>query len=164
MKQFDCFAGQNLSLYKDRAYKILSADRAVDVGLAEVKILKNGKKRTVKSTAALKQTIIITFSRKMMEYQRHIRNNQIGRAKLLLRNIDPESYKKGPHDVTRFIKRNSKSKTGEEVTDSYVLNEERIQEEKYDGYYAIATNLERDTEETEADFVRNVLSVNEKRY
>ena len=164
MKQFDRFAGQNLSLYKDRAFKILNADRAVDVGLTEVKILKNGKKRTVKSTAALKQTIIITFSRKMMEYQRHIRNNQIGRAKLLLKNIDPESYKKGPHDVTRFIKRNSKSKTGEGVTDSYVLNEERIQEEKYDGYYAIATNLERDTEETEADFVRNVLSVNEKRY
>lgn len=165
MKQFDRFAGQNLSLYKDRAFKILNADRAVDVGLTEVKILKNGKKRTVKSTAALKQTIIITFSRKMMEYQRHIRNNQIGRAKLLLKNIDPESYKKGPHDVTRFIKRNSKSKTGEEVTDSYVLNEERIQEEeKYDGYYAIATNLERDKEETEADFVRNVLSINEKRY
>lgn len=165
MKQFDRFAEQNLSLYKDRAFKILNADRAVDVGLTEVKILKNGKKRTVKSTAALKQTIIITFSRKMMEYQRHIRNNQIERAKLLLKNINPESYKKGPHDVTRFIKRNSKSKTGEEVTDSYVLNEERIQEEeKYDGYYAIATNLERDKEETEADFVRNVLSVNEKRY
>ena len=40
-----------------------------------------------------------------MEYQRYIRSRQIERAKKLLKNLDPETYKKGPHDVTRFIKR-----------------------------------------------------------
>lgn len=96
LKEFDRMNKENRSLYQDRAFKLLTADRAVDVGLTEVKICKNGKKKTVKSRAMLKQTIIITFSRKMLEYQRHIRNNQIQRAKILLKDIDPETYKKGP--------------------------------------------------------------------
>lgn len=88
-----------------------------------------------------------------MEYQRHIRNKQIERARRLLANLDPESYKKGPHDVTRFIKRNHEEKSDIKETQKYVLNQERIdQEEKYDGYYAIATNLQRDENESEAVF------------
>ena len=110
MKTFDRKDPDNLSLYNDHAYKIIDADKAFDVGLYEEKICKNGKVKKVKSKATLKQKIIISFSRKMMEYQRYIRNRQIERAKKLLENIDPETYKKGPHDVTRFIKRISKSK------------------------------------------------------
>ena len=52
-----------------------------------------------------------------MEYQRYIRNRQIERAKKLLKNLDPETYKKVPHDVTRFIKRTSSTKSGEKITD-----------------------------------------------
>lgn len=47
----------------------------------------------------------------MMEYHRYIRNRQIERAKKLLKNLDPETYKKGSHDVTRFIKRTSSTKS-----------------------------------------------------
>ena len=131
-----------LSLYNDKAYKVIEADKAIDLGLYEENQLKNGKKRKVKSKALLKQRIIITFSRKTMEYQRHIRNKQIERAKKLLKNMDPESFKKGPHDVTRFIKRVSSSKSGDRVVDAYIINQSVIdEEEKYDGYYAIATNL-----------------------
>lgn len=163
MKTFDRFDENNRSLYDDRVFKILTADRAVDVGLTEKKLYKNGRTKTVKSKALLKQTIVITFSRKMMEYQRHIRNNQIERAKRLLENIDPQSYKKGPHDVTRFIKRNHKSSA--DVKDEYELDQERInQEEKYDGYYAIATNLQMDKNESEAEFIHSILAINEKRY
>ena len=119
LKAFDKMDAENLSLYNDKAYKILKADRTVDLGLHEEVTLKNGKTRMVKSKALLKQKIIITFSRKMMEYQRAVRNRQIERAKKLLKNMDPDSYKKGPNDVTRFIKRISSSTCGDAVTDTY---------------------------------------------
>lgn len=90
----------------------------------------------VRAKGHLEQKLIITFSRKMMEYQRSIRNGQIQRAKKLLENLDPEKYKKGPNDVTRFIKKKGQTK------DKYELDEDRIrEEEKYDGFYAVATNL-----------------------
>jgi len=145
LKSFDKKDKINLPLYMDKAYKIIEADRAIDLGLYEEKILKNGKTRKVKSKALLTQKIIITFSRKVMEYQRYIRNRQIERAKKLLKNMDPDSYKKGPHDVTRFIKRVPSSKSGDKITDLYIIDQSVIdEEEKYDGYYAVATNLEDD--------------------
>ena len=165
MKAFDRFQEGNLSLYQDRAFKLLSADRAVDTGLMETVVCKNGKKKRVSSKALLHQTIIVTFSRKMMEYQRHIRNSQIDRARSLLKTLDPETFKKGPNDVTRFIRRNPKYKEGTGAADEYVLNQERIElEEKYDGYYAVATNLQKEETESDEEFVRNILSKNEKRY
>ena len=157
MKGFDRFEKENKGLYNDHAYKILNADRAFDVGLYEEKICKNGRVRRVKSKATLHQKIIISFSRKMMEYQRYIRNRQIERAKKMLKNLDPETYKKGPHDVTRFIKRISSTKSGEKVTDRYELNQSIIdEEEKYDGFYAVATNLD--------DSAKDILEVSANRY
>lgn len=165
MKEFNRFDNSNLELYRDRAFKVLTADRAVDTGLTEVKTYKNGRKRVVKSKAALKQTIIVTFSRKMMEYQRHIRDNQIERARTLLKNIDPETYKKGPHDVTRFIKKNPGKESEDTASGEYIIDEDRIrEEEKYDGYYAVATNLQKDEGETSKSFVAGILSINEQRY
>ena len=157
LKSFDRKDKTNLSLYNDRAYKIIEADRAVDLGLYEEVQLKNGKTKKVKSKALLKQRIIITFSRKMMEYQRAVRNRQIERAKKLLQNMDPDSYKKGPHDVTRFIKRTSSSKSGEKVLDTYTIDQKVIaEEEKYDGFYAVATNLDDDAQ--------TILEISSKRY
>ncbi len=44
--------------------------------------------------------------------------------------------------VTRFIKRVSCTETGEKVKDSYEIDQHMIEEEeKYDGFYAVATNL-----------------------
>ena len=43
----------------------------------EEKILKNGKKKMVRAKGHLEQKLIITFSRKMMEYQRSIRNGLV---------------------------------------------------------------------------------------
>ena len=151
MKTFDRFDEKNRELYDDRAYKILAADKAFDCGLYEEKVCKNGKIKNVKSKAVLHQKIIITFSRKMMEYQRYIRNRQIERAKKLLKNLDPETYKKGPNDITRFIKRSTPSK------EDYEIDYELIaEEEKYDGYYAVATNLE--------DPAADIISISSNRY
>lgn len=142
-----------LALYNDKAYKILNADKAEDTGLYEIKVLKNGKIRRIKSKGTLKQDIIVTFSRKLMEYQRNIRARQIQRAKRIIRNMDPETYKKGPNDVTRFIKRVKDA----EQKEIYIIDNSVIaEEEKYDGFYAVATNLEDD--------VKSILEINAQRY
>lgn len=157
MRSFDRKAPENLSLYEDKAYKIINADNVIDLDLYEEKQYKNGKTRQVKAKGVLKQKLIITFSRKAMEYQRYIRNRQIERAKTLLKNIDPETYKKGPHDVTRFIKRTSKGASGEKATDRYEINSKLIEdEEKYDGFYAIATNLNDDA--------KTIVDINARRH
>jgi len=157
MKSFDRFQKENLPLYNDTVYKVLTADRAVDTGLYEEKTYKNGKTRMVKSKGILKQRIIITFSRKMMEYQRHIRSSQIERARRILDYYNVEDVKKGPHDVTRFIKRTSTGKEGEKAYDHYAIDQDVIDhEEKYDGYYAVATNLKDD--------VKVILEINSQRY
>lgn len=92
-----------------------------------------------------------------MEYQRIIRNRQIERAKKLLELKDPEEIKKGPNDVKRFMKRISQTKSGEKASVMYKLDEEKIAgEERYDGYYAVATNLQ--------DPVKDILAVSRKRY
>ena len=157
MKEFDRLEKENLPLYNDIVYKVINADRAVDVGLYEEKVLKNGRTQMVKSKATLKQKIIVTFSRKTMEYQRHIRNAQIERAKKILNNKNVEDIKKGTHDVTRFIKRTSIGKNGEKASDHYTIDQSIIdKEEKYDGYYAVATNLDDDA--------KTILEINSGRY
>ncbi len=157
MKEFDRYDKENLGLYNDFAYKVIPADKAVDLGLYEEKVLKNGRIKRVKATGLLRQRIIVTFSRKMMEYQRTVRNRQIERAKKLLDRKDPEEIKKGPNDVKRFMKRITHTKSGEKAEVEYQLDEEKIaEEEKYDGYYAVATNL--------LDPARDILAVAHKRY
>ena len=152
MKSFDREKEENRALYNDCVYKIIEADHAFDLGLYETVVLKNGKTVKQKSKAVLQQKLIVTFSRKMMEYQRFIRNRQIERAKEMLSNLDPETYKKGPNDVTRFIKRANK-----DSADRYELDLERIEEEaKYDGYYAVATNLD--------DPAGDILKISSQRY
>ena len=137
MKSFDRTDDKYLDYYNGYIYKSFEASNLVDIGLTEIKQFKNGKTKEIKSKGVLKQRIIVTYSRKMAEYQKKVRERQIERAKNLLKTIDPETYKKGPNDVTRFIKKNKVSNK----TD-YCLDEERIkEEEKYDGFYAIATNI-----------------------
>lgn len=157
MKRFDRFDKRNLDLYNDKAYKVINADKAFDLGLYEHVKLKNGRTVKRKSKGLLSQRILLTFSRKTMEYERAVRNRQIERAKKLLAFHDPEEIKKGPNDVRRFLKRTAKTKSGEKAVVSYMLDEEKIaEEEKYDGYYAVATNL--------ADPAKDILAVSEGRY
>lgn len=157
MKSFDRFDKNNLSLYNDRIYKLIPAELAVDMGLYEYKELKNGKIRKQKAKGKVDQYIIVTFSRKMMEYQRAVRKRQVERAKELLKVGDPEEIKKGPNDVRRFLKRISKGSDGSDAKVKYALDKDKIaEEERYDGFYAVATNLD--------DPAKDILAVMEKRY
>lgn len=157
MKEFDRYQEENLSLYNDFAYKVIPADQVVDLGLYEEKVCKNGKVKRVKATGILEQKLIVTFSRKMMEYQRAVRSRQIERAMKLLATQDPEEIKKGPNDVKRFMKRVIQTQSGEKATAVYAIDEEKIaEEEKYDGFYAVATNLDDDA--------KQILAISKKRY
>lgn len=151
MRTFDKKDANNLSLYNDFAYKAIPANTAMDTGLYEEKVYKNGRTKKVKAKGTLHQYIIVTFSRKMMEYQRTIRERQLERAKKLLRLKDPEKIKKGPNDIRRFLKNTSSD------TANYVLDMDKIhEEEKYDGFYAVATNLD--------DSDKDILAVAQNRY
>lgn len=151
MRTFDKKDANNLSLYNDFAYKVIPANTAMDTGLYEEKVYKNGRTKKVKAKGTLHQYIIVTFSRKMMEYQRTIRERQLERAKKLLRLKDPEKIKKGPNDIRRFLKNTSSD------TANYVLDMDKIhEEEKYDGFYAVATNLD--------DSAKDILAVAQNRY
>lgn len=151
MRTFNKKDANNLSLYNDFAYKVIPANTAMDTGLYEEKVCKNGRTKKVKAKGTLHQYIIVTFSRKMMEYQRTIRERQLERAKKLLRLKDPEKIKKGPNDIRRFLKNTSSD------TANYVLDMDKIhEEEKYDGFYAVATNLD--------DSAKDILAVAQNRY
>lgn len=151
MRTFNKKDANNLSLYNDFAYKVIPANTAMDTGLYEEKVYKNGRTKKVKAKGTLPQYIIVTFSRKMMEYQRTIRERQLERAKKLLRLKDPEKIKKGPNDIRRFLKNTSSD------TANYVLDMDKIhEEEKYDGFYAVATNLD--------DSAKDILAVAQNRY
>lgn len=151
MRTFNKKSANNLSLYNDFAYKVIPANTAMDTGLYEEKVYKNGRTKKVKAKGTLHQYIIVTFSRKMMEYQRTIRERQLERAKKLLRLKDPEKIKKGPNDIRRFLKNTSSD------TANYVLDMDKIhEEEKYDGFYAVATNLD--------DSAKDILAVAQNRY
>lgn len=151
MRTFNKKDVNNLSLYNDFAYKVIPANTAMDTGLYEEKVYKNGRTKKVKAKGTLHQYIIVTFSRKMMEYQRTIRERQLERAKKLLRLKDPEKIKKGPNDIRRFLKNTSSD------TANYVLDMDKIhEEEKYDGFYAVATNLD--------DSAKDILAVAQNRY
>lgn len=151
MRTFNKKDANNLSLYNDFAYKVIPANTAMDTGLYGEKVYKNGRTKKVKAKGTLHQYIIVTFSRKMMEYQRTIRERQLERAKKLLRLKDPEKIKKGPNDIRRFLKNTSSD------TANYVLDMDKIhEEEKYDGFYAVATNLD--------DSAKDILAVAQNRY
>lgn len=153
MKSFDRFDESNLPLYNDMIYKVVEANHLVDLGLEEIYYTKSGKKKTRTVTGELKQYIIITFSRKSMEYQRTIRNKQIERASSLISSNNIEKLSKNQNDPKRFIKKVKKN------SDEYVIDEEKIKEEEmYDGFYAIATNLDAPKEYSE------IISINSQRY
>lgn len=146
MKNFDRKDENNIDYYNGYVYKSIEVDKLIDLGLYEDKVLKNGKIKQVKSKGTLKQRIIITYSRKRAEYQKAIRDKQVKRAQTLLKNIDPDTYKKGPNDITRFIK--CAKVAGKK---DYSIDQDRIDEETmYDGFYAVATNI---FDESEQDII-----------
>lgn len=90
----------------------------------------------------IEQKFIVTFSLKYMNYQRKIRNEQIVRAQKALRSTE-KCERTRQSDYKRFITKVPVTNSGEVAEKTiYGINEQKIlDEEKYDGFYAVATNL-----------------------
>lgn len=94
------------------------------------------------------QTLIVTYSLKYKLYQQTVRNRQIERAKKYLEHPS-ESDRCSKTDAKRFIKKTPITKDGEIAENTaYDLDKAAIAEEsKYDGFYAVCTNLDDDPSE-----------------
>ena len=106
----------------------------------------------------LEQRLIVTYSVKYQEYQTHIRNNQIERAKKIIEQNPKKIGKAKQNDPKRFIQITNTTSNGEIAEEThYNINQDIIDEEaKYDGLYAVCTNLEDDVEE--------IIKVNHRRW
>ena len=106
----------------------------------------------------LEQRLIVTYSVKYQEYQKNIRNNQISRAQKIIASNPNKLKKATQNDPKRFIKTLNVTKDGEIAEKSiYTINQSIIDEEaKYDGLYAVCTNLE--------DSVEDIIRVNKRRW
>ena len=131
-------------------------------------------------TAHVKQDLIVTFQVKYMDYLRNVRNGQIERAKNKISSskkgdkiklsVNPNDYRRLiKEEVSEEIKTVSKKKN---QSDDNSLNEEKKkvkyyytysidneaikEEEKYDGYYGVTTNLNGD--------VKDILKISKNRW
>lgn len=105
------------------------------------------KSRWIKEDG-LEQQLIVTYSVKHRNYQRTIRSRQIERALKTLKNGKASVESKRQNDPKRFIKAAHATKEGD-VADKtvYYIDETIVKEEEiYDGFYAVCTNLEDDAQ------------------
>lgn len=94
----------------------------------------------------LEQRLIVTFSKKYLFYQRGIREGHIERASRAIESNPSRLKTKGVNDYRRLIQKVAITNEGEVAEGRiYALDEDRIREEEmYDGFYAVCTNLEDD--------------------
>ena len=94
-------------------------------------------------TKSVKQDTIVTFCFKYFDYNRNIRNSQIERAKKNINSNNVTRKGKNQNDPNRFIEEITSTSDGVVANEkTYSINEDLIkEEEKYDGYYALSTNL-----------------------
>ena len=105
------------------------------------------------------QIMYVTYSPKYALYQREVRSRQIERAQKMVENRSKKKSYSNPNDPSRFVKKTEVTKDGEAADQTfYELDYSRIEEEsRFDGYYAVCTNLTEDT-------VQDVLKVSEGRW
>lgn len=115
------------------------------------------KERWIKD-GDFEQRLIVTYSVKYQEYQKHIRNHQIHRAKNLIEKNPQKMGKAKQNDFKRFIETTTTTPTGEVAEEThYSICQSIIEEEaKYDGLYAVCTNLE--------DSVEEIIKANHRRW
>lgn len=103
------------------------------------------------------QHLIVTYSIKYHNYQRTIRDCQVERAKKFVESPS-KLTKNRANDPKRFIEQGHCTLDGEAASKTITsLNQAQIDnEEKYDGLYAVCTNLEYD--------VAGIIKINQKRW
>jgi transposase len=142
LNELDEEADYNKIFYKDRWIKEDLSSRKIKEG-----------------TQPLEQHLVVSFSLKYLNYQRKIRQGQIDRAMALIESGKYKQRPKNQNDPHRFIKRQPATADGEICSQEAVyLDVSTIEnEQKYDGFYAVCTNL---------DDIRidEIIKINKKRW
>ena len=117
-------------------------------------VKENGREKTVE----MEQKLIVSYSIKYRDYLRSIRNGQIERAEKMVARGETAVSKKRQNDPKRFIRTDHVTKDGEVagLSASYIDQDMVSYEEKYDGFYAVCTDLE--------DPVETIVKVNQRRW
>lgn len=142
-----------------KGFKRLSDDSPVDLSrLTEEDRQGLFYKEEPYTTKKLHQRLIITYSPKYAAYQKAVRAEQISRAEKMVSSGSLKKQRKNPNDPARFVNRIAVTREGEKADIHYYLDLERIaEEEKYDGLYAVCTDLLDDD-------VSEILKVSEGRW
>lgn len=110
------------------------------------------------TTKKLHQRLIVTYSPKYAQYQKAIRAKQVERAEKMVSDGKRKTQRRNPNDPARFVGKMAVTEEGEKAGIHYYLDEEKIaEEEKYDGLYAVCTDLLDDP-------VKDILQVSEGRW
>ena len=91
----------------------------------------------------LEQHLIVSFSFKYQNYLRKIRQGQVCRAQKLIDSGDYKKKSRNQNDPKRFIAKTSVTANGEicDVEQAYIDTDRIAEEEMYDGFYAVCTNM-----------------------
>jgi len=153
----------SLDLHKE--WKLPGSDKIFDISKLRndeelIKLYKDKffyKERWIKEDG-LEQRLIITYSVKYQEYQKQIRETQINRALKLIEKNPKKIGKVRNNDPKRFINTTTTTIEGEVAEENYYsLDVNKINNKaKFDGLYAVCTNLE--------DPVDEIIKINKRRW
>ena len=131
--------------------KIFYKDRWIKEDLSRRKIKQGAK--------PLEQHLIVSYSPKYKNYQRKIRQGQIDRATVIINSGKYKQRPKNQNDPHRFIGREVMTEDGEACTKEvpYLNTDVIAEEERYDGFYAVCTNLDDMN-------VAEIIHINKKRW
>ena len=106
----------------------------------------------------IEQKLIVSYSIKYRNFMRHVREGQIERAIKMVESGEKTINKKKRNDPKRFIKTDHATSDGEvaNLSVSYIDESVIADEEKYDGFYAVCTNLD--------DSVSSIVKANKCRW
>ena len=106
----------------------------------------------------IEQKLIVSYSIKYRDFLRHVREGQIERAKRIVESGEKTINKKKQNDPKRFIKTDHATKDGEvaELSVSFIDESVIADEERYDGFYAVCTNLD--------DSISSIVKANKRRW
>ncbi len=124
-------------------FRRISDDRKVDItNLSEEDEGSLFYKDFPYTTKKLHQRLLVTYSPKYAAYQKTIRSKQVERAEKMVASGSLKKQRRNPNDPARFVGKIAVTEDGEKAKLHYYLDAEKILEEaKYDGLYAICTDL-----------------------
>jgi transposase len=129
-------------------WRMAGDDLSYDITEIDEEIFKESvfyKERWIEDDG-LDQRLVVTFSLKYRNYQRQIRTGQIQRAQKII-DVNPKKIgKPRQNDFKRLISTTTITKEGEVAERTvHAIDAAKIaEEETYDGFYGVCTNLEGD--------------------